>query len=209
NLIHPDHFPSLVTDPNSAVIPTPNYADLYIFGWFNGFSLLMGLFVAALSAMSAAVFMIGETAGAEQAAFRQKARRANLAAIATGALVLLEAFLNERPFADIMLDRPLGLATVAVVTLLAYPLWQFLAPDSTRTRLPARAIYAAQIFLILFAWACLAFPDLIQTRTGALSLLDNVADPAVIEVLVWALIAGGAIILPGVWHLFRVFGLLG
>ena len=52
------------------------------------------------------------------------------------------------------------------------------------------------------------FPDVIITSTKEISILDGVAPDSVIQVLGIALLIGGAIILPGLYHLMKSFQLI-
>ncbi|MFZ0489120.1 MAG: cytochrome d ubiquinol oxidase subunit II, partial [Salegentibacter sp.] len=52
------------------------------------------------------------------------------------------------------------------------------------------------------------FPDIIIARETELSLLEGIAPEATINSLGIALIIGGAVILPGLYHLMRSFRMI-
>jgi cytochrome d ubiquinol oxidase subunit II len=192
SLIHPD------------AIDGRTFTDLYIDTWLNSFSILIGIFVASLMALTSAIFIIGETKGEERNYFLKKAKRANAVAIISGALVFVDAYINDRAFNEMMISH-WTFGVFIFVTVLVIPLWYFLYKEN---KLIPRVILGAQIGLMLLVYAGLAFPNLIFFENGNLSILESIPPDKVIDSLGWALITASIFVLPGLFHLFRTFGLL-
>ncbi|MFK8036893.1 MAG: cytochrome d ubiquinol oxidase subunit II [Crocinitomicaceae bacterium] len=191
-LIHP----SLINDKS--------FSELYINTWLNPFSFLMGIFVLSIMALISSVFIYGEVNDQEKIYFRKKAIRSNVLAIVSGSLVFIEAFFNKRLFYEMMFNG-WTFGVFIVVSLLVVPLWYFLIKkNKTVTRL----ILGIQIALILFVFASLAFPNLIFFKNGSMSILDNLPPQKVFDTLGWSLIIAALFVLPGLFHLFKTFGLL-
>lgn len=185
-------------------IDSKNFYDLYIHTWFNSFSLLIGVFVLSLMALISAVFICGETKDEESNYFQKKAVRANVVAIISGILVFIEAYYEQRLFNEMMFNG-WTLGVFILVSLLVLPLWFFLIK---KNKLLTRLILGIQIALILFVFAGLAFPNLIFFKKGEISILNNLPPQKVFDTLGWSLLLASAFVLPGLFHLFKTFGLL-
>lgn len=71
-----------------------------------------------------------------------------------------------------------------------------------------RILAGLQVLLVIFAAVNTHFPNLIITDTSEVDLLAGAAPDSVIRVLGISLIIGGAIILPGLFHLMRSFNMI-
>ncbi len=187
-----------------AAVEGKTFAELYVNTWFNSFSVLIGILVAALMALISAIFIIGETEGKEQTYYLKKAKRANAVAILSGGVVFVEAYIKGRAFNDLMFNG-WSFAVFILVTALVIPLWYCLLKGY---KMMPRLIIAGQVALILFVMAGLAFPSLIFFETGTLSILENLPPESVINTLGWSLLVASVFVLPGLYHLFKTFGLL-
>ncbi len=192
-MIHPDE------------VPDSDFYTLYIQTWLNPFAVLTGVFVTALTAFIASVFLIGETKDEVQMYYKKKAGRANGVAVVSGALVIGEALWSERSVAETFLNNPLALVAFALATVLLVPLWYFIRQEK---KLMPRLVLGIQLFLILFVWLGVAFPSVMFFRNGNLSILENNPPLSVFSALGWALIVASVFVLPGLYHLFKTFGLL-
>lgn len=182
-----------------------SFPDLYLFNWLSPFALLTGVFVATLMAYISAVFLVGETQGEERTYYFRKARRANIIAVVAGAAVLVEAVLQDRAIAALMFDHWVSPLAIVSVSLSLFPLWQSLKKGYKNT---SRVILAGQVAFILLAWAGMAFPNLILLESGTISILHDLPPGAVINSLGGALLFASVLVLPGLYHLFKTFGLL-
>ena len=181
-----------------------DFYDLYISGWLNVFSVLVGIFVTSLMALLSSVFIIGETDGDTKRYFMKKAKRANIFAVLSGCFVFIEAYIQERLFIDMVLSG-WTFGFFILTTILVLPLWYYLKKDN---KLWPRIILSAQIGMVLFVYVSLAFPHLILFENSTMSILDNTPPDAVFNTLGWSLIIASISVLPGLFHLFKTFGLL-
>ncbi len=185
-------------------IADKNFHELYISTWLNPFSILTGFFVVALMALTASVFICGETKNSNHIYFRRKAAKANLLAIIIGTLIFIEGYLNKRLFNELMFNS-MTFITFLVVSLLLFPLWFFLIK---KNKLLTRLTLSIQICLMLLIFVGLAFPNLIFFQNNQLSILENLPPESVFNSLGWSLIIASIFILPGLFHLFKTFGLI-
>jgi cytochrome d ubiquinol oxidase subunit II len=181
-------------------IGSGTFVQQFVDPWLTPFALSVGLLTLALFAFLAAVFLTLETRDPELCEdFRRRALGAGLAVFLASALALLlsheaapivRSGLLESPWA-----LPLHLATgVAAVTVLA-ALWY------RRFRL-ARVVVGLQVSLIFWGWALAQFPFLIPPD---LTIANSAAPASTLRLVLIALAAGGAVLLPSLWYLFRVF----
>ena len=124
--------------------------------------------------------------------------------VCAGILIFVEALINNRTFIELFLENPLIVIVFLVVTALLIPL---LAQIKKRHKMTSRLIVSAQLFFILLAWCGLAFPHLIHFKTGSLSILEQLPPDSVFSVLGWSLLIAAVFVLPGLYHLFKTFGL--
>lgn len=193
NMIHPD------------AVANSDFITLYLDTWLNPFSLLMGVFVLALFAFTSAVFITGDTDGEEFIYYKKKAFRANIIALIVGVLLFAEAVLNKRMFLDLFFSHKITFVTFLLVSALIFPLWYYI---KKRYKLLPRLIVGIQLFLILFVWSYLAFPNLIIFQCGELSILSQIPPDTVYNSLGVALLVAAVFVLPGLYHLFKTFGLI-
>ncbi|RNL94475.1 cytochrome d ubiquinol oxidase subunit II [Sinomicrobium pectinilyticum] len=181
-----------------------SFAEAFIFPWFNITSLLMGVFIASLVAFLSAVFLVGETSGEEQRIFIKRAKKANMSVAFSSLLIFGYGFYAEEVFIDHFFDNILSIILVIIAASLLVPIWIYLAKGK---KVVIRVMVAIQVFLMLGAWAQSNFPSLIITTEGPVSIYENMAGEAVINSIAYALLAGSVLILPGLFHLFKSFGL--
>jgi cytochrome d ubiquinol oxidase subunit II len=167
--------------------------------WATPFPLAVGGFAAALFAFLAGAYLAVEAQGPLRDDFRRRALAAGLAvfAFAAAALVLSRA---EAPRVFVALTArgfslPFHLATgAAAVTALA-ALWR------GRVHL-ARAAAAVQVSLIVLGWGLAQFPYVVPPE---LTLEGAAAPRATLVAVLWALAAGGVLLFPALYLLFRIF----
>lgn len=192
-MIHPDY------------VADQNFYSLYVAPWFNSFALLVGVFVASLDAFISSVYLVGETEGKLRKYYLTKAKKANWVVVIAGVLLFVEALFSSRQFADLFFENILTLLSFIIVTALLWPLWHSIRKGLKNT---PRLILGVQLFLMLFVWSALAFPYLIFFESGKLSMLEQLPPDSVFNTLGWALLIAAVFVLPGLFHLFRTFGLL-
>jgi cytochrome d ubiquinol oxidase subunit II len=168
-------------------------------GWTTPFAADLALLSVSLCAYLAATDLMGETADEPglQADFR---RRALAAGVASGVFALAGlglALVGPRPLIDELTGRGLPLLVLALlngpVALVA--VWR----GHPRV---ARLAVAAQVVLVLWAWAAGQWPALVPPDLT----IDGTAAPAATLSLFLVVVAVGmALLLPSLYLLFRVF----
>ncbi|TBW29379.1 cytochrome d ubiquinol oxidase subunit II [Gramella sp. KN1008] len=181
------------------------FADIFLFPWLNVFTLLTGLFYAALCAFLASTLLIGETTGEVRKIYSRKSAIFTITLVLIGGAVLAYGYFTNMVFVKDFLQNTLSLAAIALSAILLLPLWQSIKKQySMRTRILA----GIQVLLVIFAAVNTHFPNLIITSTSELDLLAGAAPDSVIRVLGISLIIGGAVILPGLFHLMKSFNMI-
>jgi cytochrome d ubiquinol oxidase subunit II len=167
--------------------------------WLTPFTAAVGLFAVALFAFVAAAYLAVEAEGPLRDDFRRRALAAGVivfaCALAVGVLSRREAPVVFTGLTAGAFTLPLHLATgVAAVTALA-------ALALGRVRL-GRAAAAVQVALIILGWGASQYPYVVVPDLT----LDAAAAPrATLVPLLWALAAGGGLLFPALYLLFRVF----
>ncbi|MBC3759774.1 cytochrome d ubiquinol oxidase subunit II [Hyunsoonleella sp. SJ7] len=182
-----------------------SFFDIFVASWLNGFSVLVGLFFASLCAFLAAVLLIGEAEAAERKRYVRKAQIANVVVITMGFLVLSSGFINDITFVTGFVNNPYAVGLVALSAILILPLTRSI---KNAKKVKSRTLAGMQVVLILLAALGSHYPNLLMTSGSEISILDTATTDSVINVLGISLIIGGAIILPGLFHLFKSFKMI-
>ena len=186
--------------------PNLSFKEIYIDGWFNIFSILIGLFYIALCAFIASNFLIGEADDEDELnLYRKKASYSTIILVFIGLVILAYGYFNEIDFVIDFIENKYSIIAVAISGIVLIPLWKMI---KLKRKAWARILAGVQVLLIVSAAMLAHFPDVIITSTQEISILDGVAPDSVIQVLGIALLIGGAIILPGLYHLMKSFQLI-
>jgi len=166
--------------------------------WSSPFALVVGIFALALCAQIGAVFLAVESRDALQADFRKRAIVATFALAAVGALVLgIAAFTSHDTFAALLAPqaRPgvlvamaLGFAVLGALVLRRYTI--------------ARVAVAFETLAVLGGWYLAQAPYLVPHE---LTIADAAAPSAVLRAFLWLVAIGGALFVPSLLLLFRIF----
>ncbi len=184
-------------DPNST------FYLQFIAPWFNYFCFSVGIFVALIFAYIASVFILGEAIEAKQVRFYGLlAKRFSVSMILVGSVVLFLAYFNAVPFFELALHAPVSWLAFLGATILLPLIWK----DINNQRLHrVRILVAAQVGLIMLAWAAVQIPVIIYMKDGNhLTLYNSVAPKATLYYLTIALVVGSLSIFPSIYYLFRV-----
>ncbi|MDO6759138.1 cytochrome d ubiquinol oxidase subunit II [Tamlana sp. 2_MG-2023] len=192
------------------LIITENYQDysfveLFIQPWFNGFSILVGVFFAALCAFLASILLIGESHANDRHVYVTKAEKATVAVVGIGFIVICYGFYHEITFVTDFIKTPITLGFVFLSFILIFPLVQSIKKAK---KVATRALAGIQVTLILAAAFVTHFPVLIIAYNTKINLLETASPEKVINVLAISLIIGGAVILPGLFHLMKSFKMI-
>ncbi|MDY8137618.1 cytochrome d ubiquinol oxidase subunit II [Aquimarina sp. 2201CG5-10] len=185
-------------------VTTLSFYEAFINPWFNIFSILIGLFFAALCAFLSSVLLIGESEERENIYIR-KAGIATIVVFVVGLITFVYGYINEYVFVKDFIKNVYSISAMLLSGLLLIPLWFAIKKGR---RILSRSFAGLQVFLILLAALISHFPDIIITETKSISLLENIAPDSVIKVLGISLIIGGAVILPGLFHLLKSFKMI-
>ncbi|MEO8227059.1 MAG: cytochrome d ubiquinol oxidase subunit II [Gemmatimonadota bacterium] len=182
------------------VPPHGGFADSYLAPWATPFALAVGLMTLALFAFLAAVYL---TVEASDAALQDDFRRRASAAGGATLVLAVTALTLAQPAAPRMaagLIRsgwalPLhGAAALAALLAFAALWWR-------RFRL-ARVAAAGLVSLVLWGWAVAQYPYIVPPD---LTIAGTAAPRSTLRFVAWGLAAGGAILIPSLVYLFRIF----
>lgn len=181
------------------------FFELYISGWFNLFSILIGIFFTSLCTFLAAILLIGESDATTRKVYVKKARIATVSVVLLGFISLSYGYFTNNTFIGIFVESKWALAIVILSGILLFPLWWSI---KNQRRIYSRFFAGVQVICILSAAFIPIFPELIFTKTSSINLLENIAPNSTIRVLGITLIIGGTVILPGLFHLLKSFKMI-
>jgi cytochrome d ubiquinol oxidase subunit II len=181
-------------------IATASFAEVYVAPWLAPLPLAIGAMALALVAFLAAVYL---TVAARDDALREDFRRRALAAAVVEFVTAFGALLVARRDAPRMGGRLvaapwalwLQVATGAAALTAIGSLWR-------RRYAVARVAAGAQVSLILWGWALSQYPFVIPPT---LTIRAAAAPNVTLELLLWGLAGGVAILVPSLVYLFRTF----
>ncbi len=182
-----------------------SFAELFVNPWLNGFSILVGLFFAALCAFLTSILLIGETNETNRPIYVRKSKIANITVIILGFIVLSYGMIFEIKFVTDFLKNPYTISLVALSGILIFPLMKSI---KNARRIVSRTLAGVQVVLIILAALITHYPYLIIASNTEMSIIESAATESTINVLGISLIVGGLIILPGVFHLFKSFKMI-
>lgn len=182
-----------------------SFFELFINPWFNVFSILVGLFFAALCAFLTSILLIGETDASNRHVYVKKSRNATIVVISIGFLVLCYGFIYDIVFITAFIKNPYTVGLIILSALLIFPLLQSI---KFAKKIFSRTLAGLQVILILIAAVVTHFPNLIVASNMEVNLMEAAAPESVINVLGISLIIGGSIILPGLFHLLKSFKMI-
>lgn len=183
-----------------AISRTDGVYGTFFAPWLAPFPIACGVLALTAFTFLASVYL---TVDARDPALREDFRtRALWAAAAVfvaafGALAVSHFFaprLRESLMGSVW-TLPLQLATGVAALVAIGALW-------TRHWFVARVAAPAQVALILGGWAWAQYPAMVP---GRLTIAAAAAPDSTLRLALWALAAGGALLFPSLWYLFRVF----
>ncbi|WP_109852088.1 cytochrome d ubiquinol oxidase subunit II [Aquimarina sp. AU58] len=186
-------------------ISSLTFYEAFVKPWFNVFSILVGLFFAALCAFLSSVLLIGESKEGSENIYIRKSAIATIIVFVVGLLTFGYGYIVENVFVQEFMKNPITIISVVLSAFLLFPLWKTIKKGNT---VWSRFFAGLQVFLILSAVLISHYPDIIITQTGSVSLIENIAPDSVINVLGISLIIGGTVILPGLFHLLKSFKMI-
>lgn len=191
--------------PDGTAINKLTFYVAFVQPWFNLFSICVGLFFAALCAFLSSILLIGEAEPENYKIYIKKSRMATVIVFLIGLITLIYGYVSDTVFVKDFIANPYAVAAILFSGILLVPLWNSIKKGR---RVVSRFFAGLQVFLILLAAFIAHFPNIIITKTGSLSILDQLAPDSVIRVLGISLIIGGVVILPGLFHLLKSFKMI-
>lgn len=175
----------------------------YMAPWWGLFPLLMGVFVSAIFAFLASIYLAGETDEREMKHyFHVRAFAFNILVVIFGGAVFLASHFEGGSLLADFLAHPWAIACVALATLLFAALWML---SVRRHTLLTRIVAAGQTALILFGWFLVHAPSALYTMNGPVDFFQAAAPAATLRQLNIALLVGSVFIFPSLFFLLRVF----
>jgi cytochrome bd ubiquinol oxidase subunit II len=184
---------------------TPSsFTNGFITPWFNLFCLSVGIFTCCVFAFLAAIYLIGESDDKDsKQIFKKIALQLNIATVVSGAFVFTAAEIDGYHMAAKFLNSTFSILSIILASISLPVLWFSLTREKW---LISRLAAGFQVLMIMFAWYSINFPVFLNINNSRfITLTENPAAPATINMLGWALIIGSAFILPFLYYLMRVF----
>ena len=176
------------------------FPSVYVRPWISPFTIAVGAMTLALVSFLAATYLTVEAEGDSelQDDFRGRALGAAVAAMAAAAVALVLGVAGGGVMARLIGGRwavPVLLGSEVVALAAAFALLQ------RRYRI-ARLAAGAWVTLVLWGWMLAQFPLIIPPSLT----IDAAAAPArtLVETMA-VLVGGGAVLVPSLWYLLRVF----
>lgn len=172
--------------------------------WLNIFSVCVGIFVTALFAFIASVYLIGEEINPEEKkVFISKAKVAGIILIFSGGLVFISSELTGNNFTLLFMSGWKAQALIITATLAMPFTWKVISNGMAWL---ARFFAGFQVVLILFGFYLAYFPVAVRyDNTESLTFYNSVAPGATLSYLGCALLVGSCIIFPLLGYLLKVF----
>ena len=168
------------------------------YAWSSPFALCVGVLAVTLCAQIAAVFLTLETTGALRDDFRARAIAATFALALAGAVALVVARATA-PHVLAGLLRPQSLPGIGVAMTLGFVV---LGCVAARRYAVARVAVASEATAVLAGWFASQAPFVVP---GALTYDAAAAPPATLRAFLVLVAIGGALLVPSLLLLFRVF----
>jgi cytochrome bd ubiquinol oxidase subunit II len=179
--------------------PSDSFVTAFVMTWFTWFAFAVGFFALALFAFLAAVYLAYGSSGALQEDFRRRALGAAGVVFIMAAIALAASHVDAMRIATAIIRTPIGIVVQVVTGLFAITaigaLWK-------RRYSLARVAAAAQTVSILWGWALAQFPWIIPEK---LRIKDAAAPRETQVLLLVGLMVGGALLIPALRYLFRLF----
>ena len=180
------------------------FLDQYIFPWFNWFCLSVGIFIVAISAYIAAIFLLGEVKTDEgYLLLRKFVSRLFVVSAIAGIAIFLISFFEGLVFHEYFINHPLSIACVVLASLLIPWIFRLMHQRKVWT---LRFVVGTQIMFILLGWFIIQWPNLVIFKDGStLSMYEAAGPEATMFILFMALAIGVVIIFPGLYYLSKIF----
>ncbi len=198
-----DSLESLRSPGSPAAQAELGFYEVFIAPFNTWFAWMTGLFVCTLFAFQGAALLAAENATrAAPLPYLRIARYAHLAAMLSGGLVFLSAYLENLPWFYGMLASPLSLGCMLLATLLIP-----VVARAFQRGLPwtLRLATGAQVSAILVGFFAAQFPVLVRIAPVNVTFPKAAAPAPMLAQLIVALVVGLALIVPSTVYLIRIY----
>ncbi len=200
----PMSFGAIAAALHSGTIPThtTNVWDSYFAPWLTVFALSAGIFITAVFAWIATVFLSGEPglSQEERAIWQSRARRYGVGMVLIGAVTSAAAFWQGSMSLSLVL-QPVSIASVLVASVALAVVYKTVGQSVWLPRLAASGAIAA----ILAGYWLAHFPVALRMTESTITWHQAAASPASLNALTIALTIGLFLIGPGLAALYKVF----
>lgn len=181
-----------------------SFSEVFIFTWFNPFSISVGIFAVALSAYIAAIFLLGEVETERGYEIIKKfSYRLFVLSTIAGVGIFTISYIQDLSFHKEFVAHPISIVVVALATMMV-PYIFILIRQKKIWKL--RIVVGSQVLMIMLGWFFIQWPNLIFFNNGqVLSIYDAASPTASMKVLFVALAVGVVIIFPALFYLFKIF----
>ncbi|MDC1161973.1 cytochrome d ubiquinol oxidase subunit II [Tenacibaculum sp.] len=186
-------------------ITNVTFYTAFIEPWLNPFSILIGLFFAALCAFLSSVLLIGESKKGIENIYVRKSGMATIIVFLIGLLTFIYGYFNDYFFIIGFINNPYSISIMILSAFLLWPLWKTIKKGN---KIWSRFFAGSQVLLIVLAAIISHFPNVIISKNESINLLIGISPESVINVLGISLLVGGSIILPGLFHLLKSFKMI-
>lgn len=182
-----------------------NFADAYIYDWYNWFSVSVGFFTVCLCGFLAAIYLIGEVHEEKsRARFIYKAKLMNFAMTVWLVIIFWSAHQDDIPLVHWLFGNWISMATISCSVPAFIFLW--IAVYQNKVAL-MRMLAGFMIMMLLIAVTYSHYPNIVLFKDGGhLSLLEQQGPDKTILSLGVALLVGSLLILPSLFYLVYSFG---
>ncbi|NVM66740.1 cytochrome d ubiquinol oxidase subunit II [Mucilaginibacter sp. SG538B] len=181
-----------------------SFADVFVFGWLNWFTISVGLFTVALCGNLASLYMIGD---ADNGPDRFKYVKTAAGFTIITLILAVSVYMIAKNFRIVIfkevMAQTIGLIGVVLAIVSFITMWVSILRKRT---VWIRILVGFQVFVLQAFLFWHRFPTIIVTKSGLkFTVFDPLVQPMTIHILGIALLAGGLVILPSLIYLIFVF----
>lgn len=191
---------------SETVTESGSFAEMFLYPWLNPYSIAVGVFVTAIFAFTASVYLIGDsTDQTTRRIFIRKSKIFTFVMVIAGGAVFASSYILKMPFAERFFAGTYSLVLLGLATLSLPLLWQSIDRGKIWR---SRFLAGGQILFVLSAFYIVFFPSILLYKDGKeLTLYNSAAPEVTLTYLGAALIFGSLLIFPSLFYLLHVFKL--
>lgn len=180
-------------------------SDLYVryfAHWLNPFVMMMGLCITSIMMFNASLFLYLE-AKEDRQKWLKLTTKIFFFMILCGLFAHVTFYLQSPGRWKIFFLNPLSLGLILLSFLLLFPQYHAIKWGQKKR---SRFLAGVQLFAVIAAGFAPLYPNVILMRDGvSYDFYSAAAEPAVLNMLTWALLVGCLLILPSYFYLLKIF----